>query len=61
MDELSPCVNVCQMADGECIGCGRTRGEIARWRTLDEEEKKTILTRIADAETAKDEPPTNAD
>jgi len=30
-DTDSPCTNVCQIADGICIGCGRTVWEIAEW------------------------------
>lgn len=37
----SPCINVCYIdpATGFCIGCCRTRREIAMWPTLNETEK----------------------
>ena len=30
-DIASPCINVCQMQEGLCVGCLRTLDEIARW------------------------------
>ena len=41
----SPCISVCQMdfADEFCIGCYRTRGEIASWLTMDEAEQLYLL------------------
>jgi predicted Fe-S protein YdhL (DUF1289 family) len=41
----SPCVSVCQMdpSDGVCLGCYRTRGEIASWRTMDEVDQQKLL------------------
>lgn len=30
-DPQSPCIDVCAIADGICIGCGRTVWEIAEW------------------------------
>ena len=42
---LSPCVSVCQMdpSDGVCLGCYRTRGEIASWRSMDEADQLKLL------------------
>ena len=41
----SPCVSVCQMdpSDGVCLGCYRTRGEIASWRSMDEADQQQLL------------------
>lgn len=41
----SPCINVCEMdpAAGICVGCGRTLDEIARWRSMCEEERLRIM------------------
>ena len=41
----SPCVSVCQMdpSDGVCLGCYRTRGEIASWRSMDEADQQKLL------------------
>jgi predicted Fe-S protein YdhL (DUF1289 family) len=36
----SPCIKVCTIdKNGYCLGCGRTREEIAGWRDLTEEEQ----------------------
>ena len=40
---LSPCTGVCTMADGLCIGCGRTLAEIAGWGGLTDEERAAIM------------------
>ncbi len=41
----SPCIGVCEMdpAAGICIGCGRTLDEIARWRSMREEERLCLM------------------
>ena len=41
----SPCISVCQMdiADEFCIGCYRTRSEIASWLNMDKEEQLHLL------------------
>ena len=41
----SPCISVCQMdpSDGVCLGCYRTRGEIASWRSMDEADQIKLL------------------
>ena len=41
----SPCISVCQMnpSDGVCIGCYRTLGEIASWRSMDEADQLQLL------------------
>lgn len=41
----SPCVKIC-VVDPEtdtCIGCGRTRGEIAGWLHMDTRERRDVL------------------
>lgn len=41
----TPCIQTCVMdADsGHCIGCGRTRDEIAGWITLSPEERLAVM------------------
>jgi predicted Fe-S protein YdhL (DUF1289 family) len=41
----SPCIGVCEMdtAAGLCTGCGRTLQEIARWGSLREDERLSIM------------------
>ncbi len=41
----SPCISVCQMdpSDGVCLGCYRTRGEIASWRSMNEVDQLKLL------------------
>ncbi len=41
----SPCISVCQMdpSDGICLGCYRTRGEIASWRSMDQKDQLKLL------------------
>ena len=44
----SPCINVCRMstAGDYCIGCRRTRDEIARWWQMSEIERAEVLARL---------------
>jgi len=43
----SPCINVCTMQDGLCVGCYRTIDEIARWATAGDDDKRLILAAVA--------------
>ena len=42
----SPCIRVCRIADGVCVGCGRTLDEIAKWARMDEDERAAVVARI---------------
>jgi len=41
----SPCILVCSIdeASGFCVGCGRTRKEIARWISYTQEERQSVM------------------
>jgi len=44
---LSPCVHICKLnAHQECVGCGRSLEEIARWRDYSEAERAEIMRRL---------------
>ena len=44
----SPCVKVCQMDPqrGLCLGCARTLDEIARWGSMSDAERDSILQQL---------------
>ncbi|MDS0261241.1 DUF1289 domain-containing protein [Haloarcula sp. S1CR25-12] len=42
----SPCTNVCAVADGVCVGCGRTVSEIASWRSMTDAERERVVDEI---------------
>ena len=46
----SPCVSICQMdpEDGVCLGCYRTRAEIAAWRSMDRDDQLQLLEILKD-------------
>jgi predicted Fe-S protein YdhL (DUF1289 family) len=46
----SPCISVCQMdpQDGVCLGCYRTRAEIAAWRSMAEADQLVLLDILRD-------------
>ena len=46
----SPCVSICQMdpQDGVCIGCYRTRAEIAAWRSMGQDDQLALLDMLRD-------------
>ena len=58
-DVPSPCVSVCRMDDLRefCVGCSRTLDELRQWRSMDNDEKKTVWALIAQR-IAKPEPVT---
>lgn len=41
----TPCIKVCAVSGqtGQCIGCGRTLPEIARWGRMSEPERLAIM------------------
>jgi len=43
----SPCINICKMEGGVCVGCLRTLDEIGRWSNASDSEKKRILNAVA--------------
>lgn len=48
MNVASPCIHVCRLDDRDvCTGCFRTRGEIARWMQMSEEEKFQVVSRLS--------------
>ena len=42
---LSPCISVCEMDALEriCVGCYRTRAEIAKWGSMDQDDQILLL------------------
>ena len=44
----SPCVRICKLKGGVCIGCGRTQDEIREWVILTDEERNVIMQRLKD-------------
>jgi len=46
----SPCISVCQMDDlnGVCVGCYRTRAEIAAWGSMDQDDQMLLLDVLRD-------------
>ncbi len=44
----SPCIKVCQMdaEDRWCLGCARTRAEIAGWWLMSERDKRAVLVEL---------------
>ncbi|WP_294534886.1 DUF1289 domain-containing protein [uncultured Rhodoblastus sp.] len=45
----SPCTGLCRIDEisGLCVGCGRTRAEIAGWRAMSEPERRAIMAVLA--------------
>jgi uncharacterized protein len=44
----TPCIKVCVVEpdSGYCIGCGRTRGEIASWLSLNPVERRGVIAEL---------------
>ena len=39
----SPCINVCTVIDGECVGCYRTEKQIEDWLFYTDKERRKIM------------------
>ena len=46
----TPCIKVCVMdvATGLCSGCRRTLDEIARWGSMTEDERRSVIAILSD-------------
>lgn len=43
----TPCIGVCRLdRRGLCLGCRRTAGEIAHWRSMDEDERLYLMREV---------------
>ncbi len=42
----TPCISICRMHDGVCIGCRRTVTEITQWRRMSNEERSRIMSEL---------------
>jgi predicted Fe-S protein YdhL (DUF1289 family) len=48
MNIQSPCIHVCEL-DGEvCVGCHRTRDEIAQWLAMTDDERARVMAALAE-------------
>ena len=45
-DIKSPCVKICNLENGICIGCGRTQGEIREWVIMTDSQREEIMERL---------------
>ena len=45
---ITPCINVCKLIDGKCIGCKRTEEELSNWFHYSDEKKVLIMKNLAD-------------
>ena len=46
----SPCINVCSMDNGKCVGCKRSLRQIVDWMVYTDEEKKKAIQEIKETE-----------
>ncbi|ENX3947020.1 TPA: DUF1289 domain-containing protein [Photobacterium damselae] len=42
----TPCIGVCKLKNGICIGCGRTKAEIQQWSALTEQQQEIKILQI---------------
>ena len=40
---LTPCVSLCKIVDGKCIGCSRTTELTAKWPSYTDQERDKIM------------------
>ena len=50
----TPCVEICKIdqATGLCRGCGRTIAEITGWASMSSDERRRIMSELADRKAA---------
>ena len=45
-DIKSPCVKICKLEKGVCIGCRRTQDEIREWVVMSDTRREEIMERL---------------
>ena len=45
-DIKSPCVKICKLENGICVGCGRTQDEIREWAIMTEIQREETMERL---------------
>ena len=45
-DIKSPCVKICKIKNGICIGCGRSQDEIREWVIMTDSQREEIMARL---------------
>jgi len=53
----TPCIRVCKLEDGKCIGCGRTQEQLRMWTTYTDQQRQQIMEDITYAAKAQDTDP----
>ena len=43
---VTPCMSICKIVEGICVGCGRTKDEICMWMQMDDDERLSIMRRL---------------
>ena len=43
---ITPCISICKLENGICIGCKRTKEEIAGWKKYSDEERLDIMRKL---------------
>jgi uncharacterized protein len=48
MSVVSPCIKVCSIdpGSGYCVGCGRSRAEIAGWSRMSDAERAEVMSAL---------------
>ena len=49
----TPCIQICRLVDGLCLGCARTREEIAHWFGMSETERQRVMREVLPARRAR--------
>jgi uncharacterized protein len=43
---ITPCIGVCKLNRGNCIGCGRTMQEISSWSSYTDQQRQAVMERL---------------
>ena len=42
----SPCIQICELENDICIGCGRTKDDITFWSSYSDEQRTMIMEKL---------------
>lgn len=45
----SPCIGICRIEAGRCVGCHRSISRVARWAYMSEGEREAVMTALTEA------------
>ena len=47
---ITPCISLCRLVDGKCVGCKRTTQEIVQWSSYTDNQRERLMEELKERE-----------